>query len=150
MYRKLFSLILTLSTLNSFAQDEEGAIKAAINSMFDGMCKTDSALIRSAFAPKAILQTIAKNKEGKTLVRSEPVDSFIMSVTRPHKEVYDERITFDLVKIDADLAIAWTPYQFFIDDKLSHCGVNSFQLVKIEGQWKIQYLIDTRRKQDCK
>jgi len=150
MYRKLFSLILTLCTLNSFAQDEEAAIKTVINSMFDGMRKTDSALIRSAFAPKAILQTIAKNKEGKTLVRSEPVDSFIMAVTRPHKEVYDERITFDLVKVDADLGIAWTPYQFFIDNKFSHCGVNSFQLVKIEGHWKIQYLIDTRRKQDCK
>ena len=150
MYSRLFSLILTLCTLNCFAQDDESAIKTVINKMFDGMRKTDSSLIRSAFAPKAILQTIAKTKEGKVLVRSEVVDSFIMAVTRPHKEVYDERITFDLVKVDAELAIAWTPYQFFINEKLSHCGVNSFQLVKIDGQWKIQYLIDTRRRQDCK
>jgi hypothetical protein len=132
------------------AQDDETAIKTVINNMFDGMRKTDSVLIRSAFAPKAILQTIAKTKEGKISVRSEVLDSFIIAVTRPHKEVYDERIIFDLVKVDAELAIAWTPYQFFIDEKFSHCGVNSFQLVKIEGQWKIQYLIDTRRRQDCK
>ena len=150
MYSRLFSLILTLCTLNCFAQDDESAIKTVINKMFDGMRKTDSSLIRSAFAPKAILQTIAKTKEGKVFVRSEVVDSFIMAVTRPHKEVYDERITFDLVKVDAELAIAWTPYQFFINEKFSHCGVNSFQLVKIDGQWKIQYLIDTRRRQDCK
>ncbi len=150
MYRKLFWVILTLCTLNCLAQDDETAVKAVINNMFDGMRKTDSSLIRSAFPPKAILQTIAKTKEGKVLVRSEPIDTFIMAVTRPHKEIYDERITFDLVKVDADLAIAWTPYQFFIDEKFSHCGVNSFQLVKIDGQWKIHYLIDTRRKQDCK
>ncbi len=150
MYRKLFWVILTLCTLNCLAQDDETAVKVVINNMFDGMRKTDSSLIRSAFAPKAILQTIAKTKEGKVLVRSEPIDTFIMAVTRPRKEIYDERITFDLVKVDADLAIAWTPYQFFIDEKFSHCGVNSFQLVKIEGQWKIQYLIDTRRREDCK
>jgi len=150
MYRKLLFSILTLFTLKSLAQDDETAIKTVINNMFDGMRKTDSVLIRSAFAPKAILQTIAKTKEGKISVRSEVLDSFIIAVTRPHKEVYDERIIFDLVKVDAELAIAWTPYQFFIDEKFSHCGVNSFQLVKIEGQWKIQYLIDTRRRQDCK
>ncbi len=150
MYRKLLFSILTLFTLKSMAQDDETAIKTVINNMFDGMRKTDSVLIRSAFAPKAILQTIAKTKEGKISVRSEVLDSFIIAVTRPHKEVYDERIIFDLVKVDAELAIAWTPYQFFIDEKFSHCGVNSFQLVKIEGQWKIQYLIDTRRRQDCK
>ena len=150
MYRKLLFSILTLFTLKSMAQDDETAIKTVINNMFDGMRKTDSVLIRSAFAPKAILQTIAKTKEGKISVRSEVLDSFIIAVTRPHKEVYDERIIFDLVKVDAELAIAWTPYQFFIDEKFSHCGVNSFQLVKIEGQWKIQYLIDTRRREDCK
>jgi hypothetical protein len=47
------------------AQDDETAIKTVINNMFDGMRKTDSVLIRSAFAPKAILQTIAKTKEEK-------------------------------------------------------------------------------------
>ncbi len=150
MYKKLLFSILTLFTLKSMAQDDETAIKTVINNMFDGMRKPDSVLIRSAFAPKAILQTIAKTKEGKISVRSEVLDSFIIAVTRPHKEVYDERIIFDFVKVDAELAIAWTPYQFFIDEKFSHCGVNSFQLVKIEGQWKIQYLIDTRRRQDCK
>ncbi|MFN2437945.1 MAG: nuclear transport factor 2 family protein [Chitinophagaceae bacterium] len=150
MYRILFSLILTITTLNCFAQEDENAIKSVINNMFNGMRTSDSGLIRSAFAPKAILQTIMKNKEGKVMVRSEVVDSFIIAVSRVHKEIYDERITFDLIKVDADLAIVWTPYQFFIDEKFSHCGVNSFQLVRLNGEWKIQYLIDTRRRQDCK
>ncbi|HVE60615.1 MAG TPA: nuclear transport factor 2 family protein, partial [Chitinophagaceae bacterium] len=147
---KLFSLILTMCTLKSLAQADENAIKAVINNMFNGMRKSDSALIHSAFAPKPILQTIIKNKEGKVMVRSEVVDSFIIAVSRPHKEVFDERITFDMIKIDGDLATVWTPYQFFIDEKFSHCGVNSFQLVRLNGEWKIQYLIDTRRRQDCK
>ena len=61
----------------------------------------------------------------------------------------DERISFETVKVDGDLAIAWTPYKFYLGDQFSHCGVNSFQLVKLEGVWRIQYLIDTRRRQGC-
>ncbi|MFT2543406.1 hypothetical protein ACMWP9_36050, partial [Escherichia coli] len=65
------------------------------------------------------------------------------------KNMADERIVFDVVKIDADLAIVWTPYQFYRNGTFSHCGVNSFQLVRLNGRWKIQYLIDTRRKTGC-
>jgi hypothetical protein len=118
--------------------------------MFDGMRKSDTTLMRSAFAPGIVLQTIAKNKEGKIEVRLENIEKFVEFIGQPHTEIYDERITFELIKIDADLAIAWTPYEFYVNDKFSHCGVNSFQLVRLNGDWKIQYIIDTRRKEDCK
>ena len=136
-------------TAKGFSQSDEDAVKATINRLFEGMKKSDTVMLRSAFANGAILQTILKNKEGKVLIRTEKVDSFVVSVGRPHTEVYDERITFDVVKVDADLAIAWTPYQFYVGDKFSHCGVNSFQLVRLAGEWKIQYLIDTRRRDKC-
>jgi hypothetical protein len=95
------------------------------------------------------MQTIAKNKEGNVRVITEPVDSFLASIGKPHTEVYDERIEYNTIKIDGELAIVWTPYKFYIGEKFSHCGVNSFQLVKIAGEWKIQYIIDTRRRQNC-
>ena len=147
--RTTVALLTLLCSINSQAQNEEAAIKQTINNLFDGMRQSDTAKIRSAFAPQAILQTVVNNKEGKVFIRSEPLDSFIAFVDKPHKEVYDERITFDLIKIDEHLATAWTPYKFYVDDKFSHCGVDSYQLVKLNGEWKIQYLIDTRRKENC-
>lgn len=148
-YRRLWLLILTFVSATCFAQSDEAAIKQTINTLFDGMKKSDTALIKSAFSNEPILQTVVKNREGKTLVMTEPLDSFLVAISRPHTEIYDERIVFDAVKIDADLALAWTPYKFYVGDKFSHCGVNSFQLVRLNGQWKIQYLIDTRRRQGC-
>jgi hypothetical protein len=142
-------LVLTLFSLKSFAQSEEDLVKVPITALFDGMRKTDTALLRSAFAPSAVLQTIVRNKEGKVEVRNEEVSGFVASIGKPRTVVLDERITYDLIRIDDNLAIAWTPYKFYIDDQFSHCGVNSFQLVKIQGEWKIQYLIDTRRKEKC-
>ena len=146
--RLLFFLLL-MSGLTASAQTEEDNVKGVITQLFNGMRASDSLLIRSAFATDAIMQTVVTNKEGRIEVHTEPVTDFITAVTKPHKELYDERITFDIVRVDGDLAIAWTPYQFYVDKTFSHCGVDSFQLVKINGQWKIQYIIDTRRKNGC-
>jgi len=58
----------------------------------------------------------------------------------------DERVTIGELLIDNQLASVWTPYQFYYKEQYSHQGANSFQLVKGVDGWKIQYLIDTRRK----
>lgn len=149
-YSKVAAAVLTILLSNpAFCQVEEAAVKQTITNMFDGMRRSDTALLRSAFASDAIMQTVVKNREGKVSIRTEPVDSFVHFVSKPHTETYDERIAFETVKVDGDLAIAWTPYKFYLGDKFSHCGVNSFQLVKLNGQWKIQYIIDTRRRLGC-
>ena len=148
-YRKLFLSFLTFLCVNALAQSDEETAKATVNLLFEGMKKGDTALIRKTFAPAGILQTVIRNREGQVKVMTEPVDSFLVDIGRPHTEIYDERIRFDVVKIDGDLAIVWTPYKFYIGEKFSHCGVNSFQLVRLEGNWRIQYLIDTRRRQGC-
>lgn len=144
----LVLLTLFLSSY-SFAQKDEELVRQSIVRFFDGMRLSDTSMIRSTFAPKAIMQTVNKNKAGEVMVGSEVLDSFIYFVAKPHSEIYDERISFDIIRVDADLAIAWTPYKFYIGDKFSHCGVNSFQLVRLNGSWKIQYIIDTRRRQPC-
>jgi hypothetical protein len=141
---KLLFILLTFISISAPAQtqnDDQEAVKKPINNLFTGMKNGDTALIRSSFAPTGILQTIVKTKEG-TIVKTEPVDSFLAQVAK-------QRISYDVIKIDADLASAWTPYKFYVGEKFSHCGVNSFQLVKIKGDWKIQYIIDTRRRQGC-
>jgi hypothetical protein len=96
-----------------------------------------------------IFQTIARNKEGKMLVRNEDPSGFASFISTQKPGELDEQIVFDVVKVDGPLAIAWTPYKFYAAGKFSHCGVNSFQLVRFDGVWKIQYIIDTRRRTGC-
>lgn len=146
---KALVLALTFFAVKAFAQSPEEAVKKPIMLLFDGMRKGDSTILKTVFAPNAVLQTVAQDKEGKTGVASENITAFIKAVSTPHTEIYDERIKFDLIRIDGDLAIAWTPYQFYVGEKFSHCGVNSFQLVRLAGEWKIQYIIDTRRRTNC-
>ena len=146
-----FFIFLTfmLFTFAIKAQTAEDSVRAAVNKLFDAMIKSDATLLKSAFADSAILQTISRTKEGKIFIQNETIEAFAVSISKLAKGDADERIVYDVVKIDGPLAIVWTPYKFYYKGNFSHCGVNSFQLVKLNGEWKIQYLIDTRRKVNC-
>lgn len=143
------TLFLFLSFGATRAQTATDSVKAAVNSLFTAMIHADSVALTRCFAPGAVLQTVVKDKQGVVSVRTEDISKFASSIGQLPKEAADERITFDVVKIDGDLAIAWTPYQFYFQQQLLHCGVNSFQLVRLAEGWKIQYIIDTRRKNGC-
>ncbi len=149
LYLFLLLIILSFNQASAQVKTEEDEVKATINLLFDGMRNADTTMLRKAFATKNTMETIAKTKEGKFMVRTEKVDDFIKSVGTPHTEKYDERIVFTKILIDANLASVWTAYKFYVGDKFSHCGVNSFQLFKGEDGWKIIYIIDTRRKDNC-
>jgi len=149
--RLFLTLSLTLVVTSALrAQTAEDSVKAVVNNMFAAMKNADSAGLKNVFSESAVLQTISRTKEGQTIVRTENIAAFATSIGTLTKGDADERIKFDAVYVDGALASVWTPYEFYFKGNFSHCGVNSFQLVRINGAWKIQYIIDTRRKGECK
>ena len=150
MKKQSFIIVCALLIFQQLkAQTPIDSVKNAVNNLFVAMKTTDQALLTSCFADSAVLQTITKNKQGQLIVVNEKIADFAASISRFAKGDLDEQISFDIVKVDGDLAIAWTPYKFYLKSVFSHCGVNSFQLVRQKNGWKIQYLIDTRRKTNC-
>jgi hypothetical protein len=148
---RYFFILLTTASIafDINAQTAEDSVKSVVNNLFSGMKNADMALFRSTFSDSAVMQTVSRTKEGKTVVLNESINEFAEFVGKLKKDSADERITFETIKIDGPLAIVWTPYNFYHNGKFSHCGVNSFHLVRFNGTWKIQYLIDTRRRQGC-
>ncbi|HND88877.1 MAG TPA: hypothetical protein PK971_11145 [Saprospiraceae bacterium] len=140
---------LLLSAQKQSAKSERAAIKAVINRFFQGMEKGDTLLLKSTCTASPILQTFMADKSGEMKVMSEPFSDFVRLIGTPTQNTYDERIQFESILVEQSLASVWTPYKFYLSGKLHHCGTNSFQLVKTAEGWKIQYIIDTRRK-DCK
>lgn len=145
MKKILTVALLSFLFFNARAQTAEDSVKMTINKLFAAMKNSDANSLKECFADSAILQSITAN--GK--IRNEEVGVFVNQISSLPKDSADERISFDVVKVDDALALAWTPYQFYYAGKFSHCGVDSFQLVRINGIWKIQYLIDTRRRKGC-
>ena len=148
MKRILIVLAILTGTATVKAQTAADSVKAVINQFFDGMRNVDVSMVTGSFADSAILQTVV-NRQGKVSVRNEPLSGFANVITQQQKSDLDEKIQFETIKVDGPMAMAWTPYKFYFKGQFSHCGVNSFQLVKINGAWKIQYIIDTRRREGC-
>lgn len=144
----IFNLLMTVGFGASYGQTATDSVKATIDGLFTAMLQSDSAGVMNSFAPDAVLQTLVE-KQGSVSVQTEKAAAFATAVKGFPKEACDERIVYDVVRIDGNLAIAWTPYRFYYKKEFHHCGVNSFQLVRLNGRWKIQYIIDTRRKTGC-
>lgn len=149
MKKYLLAIVLMTMTAHIQAQSTEDSVKAVINQLFISMRNADSTGVVNCFSEKNILQTIVRDKDGNISARSELLSNFGRSIAGLQKNAADERIEFQTIKIDGPLASVWTPYKFYFNGSFSHCGVNSFQLLREKNGWKIHYLIDTRRKEPC-
>lgn len=148
----LYLLLICCSTTMSFAQTDEGetAVIGVIKTLFDGMRAGDSMTVQDLFADKATLSSIIKNNEGKIMKRTNDAGGFVTAIGTPHDEIWDEQIWSYDINIDGLMANAWTEYTFYRGDQLSHCGVNSFELIHLDEGWRISAITDTRRRTDCK
>lgn len=141
--KKIFFLLISSF---SFAQNtSEKEIIKPIETLFNAMKSADSLGVKNAFSGSAIMQTFGKNQE----IRTDKVEDFAKQVGASQAGDLDERFTISKILVDGNMASVWVPYQFYYKGNFSHCGVNSFQLAKINNEWKIQYIIDTRRKDNC-
>ncbi|WP_299521655.1 nuclear transport factor 2 family protein [Winogradskyella sp.] len=151
MKKPIWILILCLG-LNINAQNsEKDEVKATIIKFFDAFHKQDTVALKSMAKGDIKLQTIAVNKEGKTILQESSYEKFIKSIASiPKDNTFEEKLLSFSIQVDGKMANAWTPYEFWYNGNFSHCGVNSFQLIKEDNKWRIIYLVDTRRKEGCK
>lgn len=145
-------LALWLGTGAAQAQEAptaEAEIQAAIEQFFEGMRTQDTALMMAVMTPDMQMQTVA-NVNGSTRLVEGNAAKFLSNVAAPTPQPWDERIWSYDIKVDGAMAAAWTEYSFFYGSRLLHCGVNQFMFLHDGESWKMFYVVDTRRKDDCR
>ena len=150
MKNLLLALALAISS-NIVAQStEKMTVQKTIETFFQNFHEQDTLALKEHAVDFVTMQTISKDSSGKVKVNTVPYADFITRIAGiPKSTKFEEKLKSFTVQVDGDMATAWTPYEFLIDGVFHHCGVNSFQLVKFDEDWKIVYLIDTRRTEDC-
>lgn len=126
------------------AAEEEAAVRAVIEQVFRGMREADSAMVRAAFHEGA--RFASATRDGT--IRYDAVDGWIRAVGTSGGR-WDERIYDVAVSLDPPIASAWVPYTFYLDGAISHCGVNTIELLKSAAGWRITQLSDSRRREGC-
>ncbi|WP_396185154.1 nuclear transport factor 2 family protein [Flavobacterium sp.] len=142
--RNIFITIFFLASFTSNAQKQE--IQKVIETFFEAFHAKDTLKLKSICSDKLILQSISESPSGAKL-SNEIAAAFYKSIASiPNEMKFQEKLLSFSIQIDGSMAHAWTPYEFYINEKLSHKGVNAFTLFKENELWKIIYIIDTRRK----
>jgi hypothetical protein len=148
--QKITFLCFILFAANAIAQKtEERVIEETIDTLFIALQEGDSSLAASCFDSTARLQTASINPiTGNTKLQNESIQEFLIQIAAIKKrgQKLEERITSYDIKIDLPLASVWATYEFYINDHLSHKGVDAFQLFKTNNGWKIIQICDTRKK----
>ncbi|WP_375561704.1 nuclear transport factor 2 family protein [Bernardetia sp. OM2101] len=139
----------TDQSADTLSQEQKEVIKP-IEQLFEGMFKGDSSMIRAAFYKNPTLRTITKNKKTDEQLADSKLEDFLVTIATPHDQPYIEKVLSYDIKIDDNLAQVWTPYEFYVGEMFSHCGVNAFHIIQTEEGWKIIGITDTRRREGCK
>lgn len=148
--KNLLVLLLLVCSLPAFTQNDEKEVKAVIDRMFEGFKKQDSLILKETLGESCFLKSIIKTKTGETKLQEEPMSAFIKAIgTKREGVTLDERLLSYDIKIDGAMAMAWTPYNLYVNEKFIHCGVDVFTLMKTDKGWKIIGIVDTRRKEGC-
>lgn len=142
----LVTLILTTSLFAQKADDAKDAL-GVVNRLFDSMAAADAAAIIATGTKENQLVAIQKMRDGKTRISVLGSEAFSKFFTKPGS--VKEVMYAPKVETNGDWAMVWGRYVFYADGKLSHCGINQFNLVRTDGGWKIANGASTIDPGDC-
>ncbi len=129
-------LVLMLFAATGFGQNDDAKnALAVVNKLFHEMAAANAAGIIATGTAENQLVAIQKMKDGKTKISVINGETFTKFFTKPGaaKEVMYKPD----VEVSGDWAMVWGRYVFFANGKLSHCGINQFNLVRTGAGWKI-------------
>ena len=150
MRRVLFCVLILMLPATGSAQsatDRDDVLKV-VQIFFDTMTARDVEGARKILMPEGRFFPMEMRKAGVT-ARSFTSDEYLGRLSKERKEVSRERIWNPEVRVHGSIATVWAPYDFWLNGAFSHCGIDSFDLVKTSEGWKLTGGIYTMERTGC-
>jgi len=140
---------MSLALATSWADDDAGhaAVMDVIETFFAGMTAKDTEGMREIMTHDGILYGYRDGPDGPDVFRITHTEYLENLASREGVPI--ERIWNPEVEVRDRIAIAWTPYDFHSDGVFSHCGVNTFSLLKGTNGWKITGIVFSVQTDGC-
>lgn len=127
---------------------EEAAILATVDAALLAAGNRDGAAAAKVFTPDGwtfLQRRTAAVPEGAVAKRS--VQSFLAPAAGA--DPFIERYWEPVVQVRGGIAQVWAPYELRDNGAVVHCGIDAFQLVKMDGAWKVASLMFTMEPEAC-
>ena len=113
--------------------DDKAAVQAAVDAFIAAINSNDAAALDRLTHDDgaAFIQGYIEGREGlRRRSTRESLERMKTSTSRNKERYWNPTIL-----VHRDIAHFWAPYSFDVDGKRSHCGVDSFSLARVDGQW---------------
>lgn len=146
---RLLTLLLAMMALASggtaaMAQDDTNAqILRSVDQFLRGLNEKDPAVIAAVSTEQGLIFS-HRVRDGQESLRTRSFADDLASIASSEgtfREVYWD----PAVLVRGNIAVVWAEYSFDLDGKRSHCGIDVFNLMRVDGAWKvtgIQYTVE--------
>ena len=135
IYRTVVAVLVIL--LGTKAQaDDKADLLAVADEALERITAEDSAGLAELMIEEAMIY-IGDVHEGHYRVR-----------TRTYADTRDRPIEVDLVErgwnptilVSGTIGVVWYPYDIYVDNEWSHCGIDIFNMIRTDAGWRIATL----------
>lgn len=144
MYRFLGLLLTAGVVLPGVARSQDLNPSGVVQRLFEAMSAHDAAAARQLFTPDAMLSSVRPDGTAVEMPHEKWIERLGAS-----KDAWLERIWDPTLLEHGSIAVVWAEYDFHLNGKFSHCGVDSFSLLKTATGWKIAAIADTHETSGC-
>ena len=127
-------------------QAEKDEVLAAVQAFFDGLAEGPEALNATLLDEGSVTRLRERGGavEWNILTFAEMSASQADNDARMLERMWDATVL-----VHGPLAQVWTPYDFYVNGDFSHCGVDSFTLIKTTQGWRVSSVAYTVEPSDC-
>ena len=150
MRRFFMALVLLFAAMPAQAgpREERRAVLATVQRLFDAMAARDQAALMAEVIPEGRISS-HRVRDGRVVVQTSGWTEWAASVAGANVAL-EERMYDPQVRIRGSLATVWTEYTFHLNGAFSHCGIDLFDMAKVDGRWRVLNISYTAETEGCR
>lgn len=121
------------------SDDDRAALLAQVDEAFAAIAAGSGADWQKILTEKGSFSWIA-GAPGERSIGHLSYEEHLARQQEPAQE-YLERIWDPVILVDGDLAMVWAPYDFHINGKFSHAGVDAMTFLRSDAGWKLAGIV---------
>jgi hypothetical protein len=122
-------------------------VLAQLDRFFVGMSAHDPKAWSDVLLEDMVTHSQNFGPDGKVTLRRNQAKDMIANL--PGGPAMNEGVWAPTVLIRGPMAVVWAPYEFKLEGKSHHCGIDVFDFVKVDGAWKMASAMWTAEPAAC-
>lgn len=127
--------------------EKETAILAIVDRFMLAVGNRDGALMKEVLLPEGTGYMQRSTAAGFGPVR--PLPHAALLAPPADADPFIERYWDPVVVVRGGLAQVWAPYELRDNGAVVHCGIDAFQLVDLDGGWRIAHVLSSMEPTAC-